>query len=87
MGKKKAKQTTTKKTQKGNTLPSGPQASTVHLFTEEKKPFSIICSVDIVNCDIPCTQKLLILIGLWKSGAIPWQLHVLASPRKKLLKY
>lgn len=62
--KKPNKQQQQQKNQKGNTLPSGPQASTVHLFTEEKKPFSIICSVDVVNCDIPCTQKLLILIGL-----------------------
>lgn len=50
--------------QKGNRLPSRPQAFTVHLSTEEKNLFSILCSADIVNCNTPCTHNLLILIEL-----------------------
>lgn len=48
---------------------TGLHSASVHW--RKKKPFRILCSVDIVNCNIPCPHKLLILTELWKSGAIP----------------
>lgn len=55
-----------------------------HLHSPEthNQPCRILRPADPGNCNISCIRKF-ISIELWKT----WQLHVLADPRKRLLKY